>query len=305
MMKRGWLLIPMLLVVGGEYVSADENEKIARNHSMLNEQVAYKIPVHWEVTLGDDWNGKAYYVVMNDFGYLTDEQLHEEELRQFASELASQIDTPMQNAKIDENGELIYGKERVILAESDLVEQLLSLPIGEKEVQLPIEVTEPNVSKEDVIGIDKKVIGEFTTYFNQGVAGRSENIVLSSNAISNVVLGPGDSFSFNQTVGERTVERGYQEAMEIVNKEFVMGIGGGICQTSSTLFNAVDAAGLEMVERYSHSRDIGYVQEGRDATVSWGGPDFRFTNPHSYPVLIKSHVNIDRGEITVTVHTHK
>ncbi|GAE25675.1 vancomycin B-type resistance protein VanW [Halalkalibacter wakoensis JCM 9140] len=83
-----------------------------------------------------------------------------------------------------------------------------------------------------------------------------------------------------------------------------MGIGGGICQTSSTLFNAVDKAGLEMIERITHSRDIGYVAPGRDATVSWGGPDFRFKNPHSYPILIKSEVNVNSGELVVRVHSH-
>ena len=83
-----------------------------------------------------------------------------------------------------------------------------------------------------------------------------------------------------------------------------MGIGGGICQTSSTLFNAVDQAGLEMIERYTHSREVGYVPAGRDATVSWGGPDFRFRNPFSYPVLIRSSVDKQRGEIQVTVHKH-
>src|SRR5699024_7430780 len=128
-----------------------------------------------------------------------------------------------------------------------------------------------------------------------------KNIVLSAEAISGIVLGQGDSFSFNDVVGERTAERGYKEALEIVNKEFVLGIGGGICQTSTTLFNAVDQVGVEIIERYTHSRDVGYVERGRDATVSWNGPDFRFVNPHPFPILIRASVNLEAGELRLIV----
>lgn len=303
-MKIGWLLIPLFLA-GCQYASVSE-VNLVRNHSpFVSEQLFQKAPVYWAVTLNDEWNGTEYSVVMNEYGYLTADLLNEAALGQFARELANQIDTPMQNPKINESGMIIPGKERVILAEKELVEQLQALPVGKSELSLPIYVTEPNVSEEDLQGIDEKIIGEFITYFDSSVVGRSQNIALSAQAITDVVIGSGDLFSFNQTVGERTVVRGYQEAMEIINKEFVLGIGGGICQTSTTLFNAVEKAGLEMIERYTHSREVGYVSKGRDATVSWGGPDFRFTNPHPYPILIRSKVNLERGELIVTIHSHK
>ncbi len=84
-----------------------------------------------------------------------------------------------------------------------------------------------------------------------------------------------------------------------------MGIGGGICQTSSTLYNAVEGAGLEMIERYSHSREVGYVPAGRDATVSWGGPDFQFKNAHQFPVILRTEVSHEQGELTIKVLSHK
>ena len=101
-------------------------------------------------------------------------------------------------------------------------------------------------------------------------------------------LGVGDIFSFNTTVGERTEARGYQKAKEIVNKKMVAGIGGGICQTSSTLYNAVDQLDVKYVEHHNHSLNVGYVPKGRDATVSWGGPDFRFENSLNVPLLLNS-----------------
>ncbi|HZH59227.1 MAG TPA: VanW family protein, partial [Metabacillus sp.] len=86
---------------------------------------------------------------------------------------------------------------------------------------------------------------------------------------------------------------------------FVEGIGGGICQTSSTLYNAVAEAGLEIIELHSHSRSVGYVPAGRDATVSWGGPDFKFMNNKDFPVMIKTIVNKQSGSIEVQILASK
>ncbi|MFC0559828.1 VanW family protein [Halalkalibacter alkalisediminis] len=304
-MKKKLLIVPLLFLAGcTNSVWAEDPKVVSVHSSYFVSETKEKPPVYWPVQLKDEWNKAVHTVSMNDYGYLFSQQVDEESLRQLVSDLARQIDTPMENPRLKPNGEFIPGKERVILSEQELMDQLLELEVGTKELVLPIYVTEPAVSENDLQGIENKKLAEYTTYFNPSVTGRAKNVLLSSEAISGIILGPGDSFSFNQTVGERTRERGYQEAKEIVNKEFVMGIGGGICQTSSTLFNAVDHAGLEMIERYTHSREIGYVPEGRDATVSWGGPDFKFKNSNSFPVLIRSHVDLNRGEIQVSVHTH-
>ncbi len=303
MLKKSWFFLVVFLT---GCLQQQEEASMAREHSpFLTVESLSKLPVYWSVQLKDTWNDTSYPIIMNDFGYFRADAYDEAAFRALASEMAAQIDTPMLPAKRDGEGNLIVGKARVILDEAKLVEQLQALEVGATEMDLPIHVTEPNVREEDLIGIDERIIGEFTTSFNPSVKGRAHNIFLSAEAISDVVLGPGDSFSFNQVVGERTKSRGYQEAMEIVNKEFVVGIGGGICQTSSTLYNAVEQADVELIERFSHSRHVGYVAEGRDATVSWGGPDFRFSNPHSYPILIRSNVDLKRGKISVTVFTHE
>ncbi|WP_345840752.1 VanW family protein [Bacillus sp. P14.5] len=136
--------------------------------------------------------------------------------------------------------------------------------------------------------IKRKRISHYVTYFNSRNKERVHNIKLASDAINNQVVFPGETFSFNQIVGKRTVSKGYLPAPVIVKGELSEGIGGGICQVSSTLFNAVDRAGVKILERYSHSRRVPYVPPKRDATVSWYGPDFTFRNQHNQPLLIRS-----------------
>ncbi|CAK6478221.1 putative factor for cell wall maintenance or synthesis [Peribacillus simplex] len=141
----------------------------------------------------------------------------------------------------------------------------------------------PKVDSEILAEIREKKIGEYRTYFNVNNKNRSNNISLAAEAINNYVVFPGEVFSFNQAVGKRSVEKGYMLARVIVKGEFSEGIGGGICQVSSTLFNAIDNAGLQTVQRYSHTRSVPYVPSGRDATVSWYGPDFSFKNKYNQP----------------------
>ena len=97
---------------------------------------------------------------------------------------------------------------------------------------------------------------------------------------------PGETFSYNRTVGQRTVGAGFKEAGAYVNGQVTTAIGGGICQVSSTLYNAVLRANLEVTARTNHMFPVGYVPIGTDATVSWGSPDFKFKNNRNYPVKI-------------------
>ena len=117
-----------------------------------------------------------------------------------------------------------------------------------------------------------------------------ENIRLSLAAINNTVVLPGEVFSFNETVGERTVEKGYKNAPIILGEAVVPGVGGGICQSSTTLYNAVRLAGLEIVERRIHSVAPSYIKHGLDATVAWPHTDFKFKNDSDRPVIVKAEI---------------
>ncbi|TDL80069.1 VanW family protein [Peribacillus frigoritolerans] len=229
-----------------------------------------------------------------------DKEQHEEDMKALVRQMADKFDQPMTPSKV-KDGNLLPGQSRVVLDEEALFNQLLNLSAFNHEIPLPITETAPNITQEALNGAAQTVIGSYKTTFNPSVAGRSTNIALSSNAIDDIVLGPGDRFYFNLTVGERTTARGYQKALEIVNKEFVEGIGGGICQTSSTLYNAVAKAGLEIIELHHHSKEVGYVPINQDATVSWGGYDFKFMNNKDFPVIIKTIINQKSGSLEVQI----
>ena len=243
-----------------------------------------------------------------ELGYELVFEMYLDEIMTIAKELARGTgktvgyDEQMVLDKLDANGEIIKGKPRVILNENELVNRILAVSNSGGIVYLPIEITESNYELEDAHELNEVSVASFTTYFSPSQTGRNKNIELSSAALNNIIVGDGDHFSFNTMVGERTTEKGYQPAPEIINKKKVMGIGGGICQTSSTLFNAVDLVDVRITERHHHSLSVGYVPEKRDATVSYGSLDFRFQNMSGAPFLIKTYFS-KYGSVTVEIRT--
>ena len=157
----------------------------------------------------------------------------------------------------------------------------------QEEYTIPLKVTYPSVSTND-IGSEAfpDLLSSFRTSFTSSNSNRSTNIRLCSEKINGTVLMPGETFSFNQVVGKRTPEAGFKPATAYSSGKVVQEYGGGICQVSSTLYNAVLYANLEITERTNHGYKPSYVDPGLDATVSWGGPDFKFTNNRDYPIRI-------------------
>lgn len=136
----------------------------------------------------------------------------------------------------------------------------------------------------------RDVLGQCTTDFNPGNVGRTTNVLLATDFCNGVILMPGQVFSYNESVGPRTYERGFKDATVYVGNSAEDGVGGGICQVSSTIYYAALRADLKIVERYAHSRMVTYVPLGEDATVAWGSKDFRFENNTDYPIkVVTSH----------------
>ena len=129
---------------------------------------------------------------------------------------------------------------------------------------------------------------------------RNTNIQLSAAAINGITVKPGEIFSFNATTGERTAEKGYKEAAAISGGQSKDEIGGGVCQTSSTLFNAVARADLEIIERNPHAWPSNYVEKGFDATVNWPGLDFKFRNNTEWPIFIIA--GYSKQKVTVNIY---
>lgn len=160
-------------------------------------------------------------------------------------------------------------------------------------------IPEITTKKAQNMGI-KERIGTYTTTFMSGNKPRVTNIQLLASSLDNVLIGPGQTFSFNGTVGERTAEKGYKAAGAIVDGELVEQLGGGICQVNTTLFNAVLLSGLPITQRINHSNYISHYPLGRDATVSWGGPDFKFVNDLDTWVLISS--SYSNSSVTISLY---
>lgn len=158
------------------------------------------------------------------------------------------------------------------------------------EYEIPLKITIANKTVND-LGEEAfpNTLGTFTTRYDASNKNRSNNIVLASSKINGTVILPGETFSYNKTVGKRTITSGFKEAGAYAGGKVIQEIGGGICQVSSTLYNAVLYANLEIVDRSNHYFECSYVDAGRDATVSWGTVDFKFRNNRTYPIKIEAY----------------
>ena len=174
-------------------------------------------------------------------------------------------------------------------------EQLDALSPGDT-LEIPLELIAPEVLGESLRELlFRDVLGSYeTTHGND--ANRNTNIRLACESIDGMVLNPGDTFDFNKALGKRTEQAGYKPADAYSNGETVKSLGGGICQVSSTLYYCTLIADLEIVARTNHSYVSSYMPKGLDATVSWGGPEFRFKNNTNYPIRIEAE---DTGSRTI------
>jgi len=172
---------------------------------------------------------------------------------------------------------------------------------GAREVQLLTQRVEPKITTAVAKGMGiKERLSTYTTTYAASNKPRVNNIHTLADAIDGALIPPGGTFSFNGTVGPRTAAKGYQEAPAIVNGELVPQLGGGICQVGTTVFNSVFESGLAVVERKNHSLYISHYPKGRDATVSWGGPDFKFKNDTKTWVLLAT--GYSNSSLTISLY---
>ena len=165
--------------------------------------------------------------------------------------------------------------------------QSLISQAGQKKIELAVNSIPVKPGIEDMENINK-ILGDYTTYFNPWDYPRTKNLRLAAEAIDNTLIAPGEIFSFNDVVGERTATAGYLPAYIFVDGIPVIDNGGGICQNSSTLYQTVKMACLPVLERHTHSLPVNYVLSGQDATVAYGQLDFRFQNDTEGYLLISA-----------------
>lgn len=214
--------------------------------------------------------------------------------RELVEQRLAAIETPPVDAEIVPS---VDGRSYSVIASKDgvrvnwdtllrLIDQA-ALRSAPRHVAVPTETWAPRLTTLDAEMLQSRsVIASFTTYFSPANRARVNNIAQVATTLDGRVIRPGETFSFNEAVGPRTQAAGYDEAPVIDNGVLVPGVGGGICQVSTTLFNAVLLAGLPVVERWPHALFLERYPVGRDATVSYGSQDFRFRNDSDSVLLL-------------------
>ncbi|MBO4548887.1 MAG: VanW family protein [Abditibacteriota bacterium] len=177
----------------------------------------------------------------------------------------------------------VIGKKIDEAAASDKI--LAALKAKESSVELDYVADYPRIKTGDLQSVDTR-LGSFTTNYNAGKVARTHNLRTAAGSINGTILMPGETFSYNGIVGPRDTSTGYKTAIIFQDGEEVEGMGGGVCQVSSTLFNAVLLSGLKITARKCHSLKVAYVPLGRDAMVSYGSSDFCFVNDTPDPVAV-------------------
>lgn len=220
---------------------------------------------------------------------------NENKLNSLVDQWKNKIDRPARNAVFNLWTGAVVPHEQGYALEDDILRPLILETFKKSDsnnkIILPVKVIDPKITVDDLTNAGiHEMLSSYTTTFKSEDANRTDNIKLAALKTNGTILYPGSIFSFNEIVGPREQEYGFKEALEIVDGEFVPGIGGGICQVSSTLYNAVLLANLNIVERYNHSKPLSYVPLGQDATVAYDALDFKFVNNTTEPLLIVAEV---------------
>ena len=211
----------------------------------------------------------------------------------YIDELYHRLVKPAKNAKIglnDDGSTYIVPEEYGIIVNEDKFEDLFKENNG--VFSMDIKSIEPEIKTVDLdIEFYQDVLGEYTSAYNVGLVNRTKNVSLAARLVNGTVIMPGNRFSYNGTVGKRTYERGFVDATVYTGEGTEEGIGGGICQVSSTIYCAQLRADLKTVSRSNHSYTVVYVPLGQDATVVYGAIDYVFENSTDFPIKIVANAN--------------
>ncbi|SKA01642.1 VanW family protein [Selenihalanaerobacter shriftii] len=284
--NNSWLLAPHKIELDFKKETAiNEAFKIGRRGNILTKSIEI-----WKTA-------RDGYDIQLELTY------NEKKLKDRLKKISRKVNSEYKNAYLDlGTGKVIDGKKgrklNIKKSKNKIIGRLAELE--DLPIRLVIEEKDARVNKEEVkkLGLMNQ-LSFYVTVFDIEDKNRVKNIKEASQRINGLLLMPGEVFSFNEVVGPRTLKAGFKEAIEIVNQEFVSGVGGGICQISSTLYNSVLLSNLKVVERQNHSRPVGYVSLGRGATVYYDYLDFKFKNNLSIPIMILSKVIKDRIIVSI------
>ncbi|MDD3363960.1 MAG: VanW family protein [Syntrophomonas sp.] len=229
------------------------------------------------------------------------ERLLPGELRGVVEEMAMRYQKLPIEPRLDQETGAIIAEESGTSVDVDKTLAQIQVAAPGQKVQLEIITSQPRHRSQDITNAKHPIAG-YQTWFH-GSPERYKNISVALKSINNTLVWPGEVFSFNEVTGPRTPERGYLPAPIILNGGFDVGYGGGVCQVSSTVYNAALLAKLPIIERHAHTKPVHYVPEGKDATVNYGYLDMKFSNNRNGPLIIKT--TLQNGRIYVELRTIK
>lgn len=223
------------------------------------------------------------------------------DLLEIVSDIKYQIDRKEKNASVEyKNGHIKHNKEVIgEVMEVDKNIEMIENKILRRNfsvIDLYVQKVNPEIQFKDISQI-QEIVASFSTSFNPNKVNRTYNIKLACERINNSLILPNQVFSMDKALGTRTKENGYKNAPIIIKNQLIEGVGGGVCQVTSTLYIATLKAKLGIVERVNHSIPLGYVEPGQDATIAEGYIDFKFKNNKDYPILLNAEVV--GGKITI------
>ncbi|MBU7007925.1 VanW family protein [Phosphitispora fastidiosa] len=223
-----------------------------------------------------------------------------DKVRNILNDITREVRVPPKDARLvitpQEIVEIVEGVNGTEIDFEEAFSQLAPIFRDDREPAITVSFVEVNPSEttEEVINLRiNGLLAQFTTRFNAENTNRSENVRVAAMALNGRMIKQGEFFSFNDVVGPRSQEAGYKNAKIILNNEFIDGLGGGVCQVSSTLYNVLLRAGINVTERHNHSLVVTYVPMGQDAAVAFGAKDLKFTNNLPCAVIIKASMTRD------------
>lgn len=243
---------------------------------------------------------QIFYIIFNkDKDYKFDVTVNEKYVDKFIKDVLSENNKRCIEPKVIIKNDKISYKDGVngkSIDENDLLNKI-ETSIGIKDIVIDAKYNEekPLISINDLKQVNSKISTYTTTYGAGG--GRGKNVELAAKKIDDIILMPGDEFSYEKAMGDITLEAGFFYAPVISNGKLKDGVGGGVCQVSSTLYNTQLKAGILPTERRNHSKPVSYVPRGLDATLATGSIDYKFKNTYDYPIVINT--KSENGKLTI------
>lgn len=256
-----------------------------------------------------------YKVLLNEICITVDNNkisINEEFLMNKINEIAQSINkSPADASIIDEKTFTIQKEIDGVMLDGALLSQIIkgyltsgSL-VDDYVIDIPVIIEKPKVTESILNQIKATEISSFSTPFSPKLVDRTVNLRISTGTINGTIIYPGEIFSMDDALGERTGKEGYRYAPAFAGGQVVKSLAGGICQTTTTMYNAALFANMQIIERYKHGLPVTYINKGRDATIYRNVYDLKVKNNYSYPLYIKSWIDTKKGLLTVKIYGYK